>query len=236
MLRWRGACRGKPVATLSLRARRRRPSSCRAASADRREEGSVTIDTTEPESPGWWLDRLFRRLGDRRGHYDALDRYYVNENSIPVGADKQVGQAYQRLMAVSRTNFAELVVEAVRERMMPTGFRTGAAGDELGDSEAWAIWQANSLDADSALVHAASLSMGLGFVIVGPPPEQGERPLITPEDPREVIVETDPRRRRKVLAGLKVFRDDVASVDRAFVYLPGAVWEANRAVPAQSAD
>jgi len=194
------------------------------------------IDTTEPESPGWWLDRLFKRLGDRRGHYDHLDRYYNNENGIPVGADKQVKQAYQRLMDVARTNFAELVVEAVRERMQPTGFRTGAAGDELGDKDAWAIWQANSLDADSGLVHTASLSMGLGLTIVGPPPEKGERPLITPEDPREVIVETDPRRRRKVLAGLKVFRDDVASADRAFVYLPGAVWEANRAVPAQSAD
>ena len=85
----------------------------------------MTIDTTEPESPGWWLDRLFKRLAERRTHYDGLDAYYEGRNMAPPTSSREISQAYQRLMAVSRTNFAELVVEAVRERMMPVGFRTG---------------------------------------------------------------------------------------------------------------
>lgn len=186
----------------------------------------MPIDTQTPGEPGWWLKRLAKKLGDQQKHYDLLDGYMDGRNAIPVNADKEVRAAYERLMRISRTNFAELIVEAVRERMQPVGFRTGAAGDELGDAEAWRIWQANSLDADSALVHEASLSMGLAYTIIGGVDEEIEAPLITAEDPREVIVETDPRRRRKVLAGLKVFRDDVEGLDRAYLYLPGQVWRA----------
>jgi hypothetical protein len=133
-------------------------------------------------------------------------------------------------MAMARTNYAELVVEAVRERMTPVGFRTGAEGDDLGDSEAWRIWQANALDADSALVHRASLSMGDAYVIVGAVDPDIGAPLISPEDPREVITEQDPRRRRKTLAGLKLYHDDVAGEDVAYVYLPGRVHRYQRQV------
>jgi hypothetical protein len=191
----------------------------------------MAIDTTRPDTPGWWLARLLTRLSEKSANYDLLDSYYAGTNTIPVSATKTVRDSYQRLMAVSKTNFAELIVEAVRERMMPVGFKTGAANDELGDKEAWRVWQANSLDADSSLVHAASLSMGMGYVIVGPVDEEIGAPLITPEDPREVIAETDPRRRRKVVAGLKVYRDDVAGEDRAYLYLPGVVYRASRTAP-----
>jgi hypothetical protein len=189
----------------------------------------VPIDTTEPMSPGWWLARLLKRLGEKRDHYDLLDSYYDGTHDIPSHATREVSNAYRRLMDVSRTNWAELIVEAVRERMQVVGFRTGAGGDRLGDQDAWRIWQGNSLDADASLVHAASLSMGMAYVIVGPVDPETGVPLITPEDPREVIVETDPRRRRKVIAGLKTYRDDVAGVDRAYVYLPGVVYRAVRA-------
>lgn len=194
------------------------------------------IDTTEPGTPGWWLARLMGRLADKRAHYQRLDDYYDGRNSIPIASSKSVTDAYQRLMHVSRTNFAELVVEAVRERMMPVGFRTGAANDENGDEMAWRIWLANHLQAGSQMVGTASLSMGMGYVIVGDiDPELGV-PLITPEDPREVIVETDPRNRRKGLAALKVFRDDVAGVDRAYVYLPGGQQRFVRLAPMGDAE
>lgn len=189
------------------------------------------IDTTDPNSPGWWLSRLMTRLGDKRALYQHLDNYYDGRNSIPISATKSVSEAYQRLMHVSRTNFAELVVEAVRERMMPVGFRTGAEDDENGDKLAWRIWLANHLQAGSQMVTTASLSMGMSYVIVGDVDEDLGVPLITPEDPREVIVETDPRNRRKGLAGLKVFRDDVEGVDRAYLYLPGEQWRFVRPVP-----
>lgn len=193
----------------------------------------MPIDATEPRSPGWWLKRLLGKLGDNQDRYNNLDAYYRGENGIPAHAHKSVRDAYRRLMAMSRTNFAELVVEPVRERMVPAGFRTGAGGDEFGDAEAWRIWQANALDADSSLVHRWSLSMSLSHVIVGPVDPDIGAPLITPEDPREVVVELDPIRKRKALAALKVFSDDTAGVQRAYLYLPGVVVKAARPLPAE---
>jgi hypothetical protein len=128
----------------------------------------VPIDVSAPGSPGWWLNRLIVELGKRRTRYELLDTYYRGESRRSRAlATKATRQAYARLMALSRLNFAELVVEAVRERMKPVGFRTGAVPDGSGDAEAWRIWQANNLDADSDLVHTCQLSMSDAYVIVG---------------------------------------------------------------------
>lgn len=191
----------------------------------------MPIDTDTARSPGWWLRRLIRKLADQAPRYEMLDTYYRGLNGVPQLSTKAAVESYRRLMAISRTNYPELVVESVVERMLPVGFRTGADGDELGDDEAWRIWQANSLDADANIAFRAQLAMGDAYMIVGPVDDDIGAPLITTEDPREVIVETDPRRRRKVLAGLKVFRDDIDGVDRAFLYLPGRVYRAIRLAP-----
>jgi hypothetical protein len=191
----------------------------------------VPIDTQTPRSPGWWLARLMKKLGERQDRYNELEDYFTGAVSAPVNSTKAVRQAYQRLMRMAGTNFAELVVEAVRERMVVTGFRTGADGEDLGDKEAWRIWQANALDADSLLVHRSSLMMSDASVIVGGVDDEIGAPLITPEDPREVISEHDPARRRRVIAALKVFVDDVEGVQRAYLYLPGYVLRASRSAP-----
>lgn len=185
------------------------------------------IDVTRPQSPGWWLNRLHKQLGDRQRRLNKLDRYYKGDCDLPEGADN-CRDSYRRFQRKARANFAELVVEAVRERMMPVGFRTGASGDELGDKEAWRIWQANSLDADSSLVTRASLSMSDAYVIVGAVDDEIGAPVITAEDPRQVITAHDPIRRRKVVAAAKVFSDEVTGFDRAFLYLPGEVFQAQR--------
>lgn len=185
----------------------------------------MPIDTRQPGTPGWWLNRLITRLGDRQPYYDLFDRYYRGDANLPEGAEG-CRHAYRRLQQKARLNFGELVVEATRERMMVTGFRTG--DDRETDDTAWRYWQANSLDADQALVDRPTLSMGDGYVIVGPVDPELGAPLITPEDPRQVITEHDPTRRRKVTAALKVFVDDVFGVDRAYLYLPGRVIQAAR--------
>ncbi len=186
------------------------------------------IYTDVPQSPGWWLKRLMGQLVERRPRYDLLQSYYDGTNGIPAYADAAVRDAARRLIAMSGTNYAELAIEATRERMRPLGFRTGAQSDELGDAEAWNIWQANSLDADHKLIDSTALALSQAYAIVGAvDPELGV-PLITPEDPREVIAECDPARRRKVLAAAKVFHDDVYGTDVAYLYLPGYVVKAQR--------
>lgn len=186
------------------------------------------IATSVVNTPGWWIARLVPKLSAQASHCSTLNEYYEGTNGIPIASSKATRESYRRLMAMARLNMAELVVEAVRERMQPVGFRTGASTDELGDTEAWRIWQANSLDADSAIVHRAMLSMGDSFAIVGPVDVDLGAPLITPEDPRQVIIEPDPIRPRRARAAIKVWRDDVADRDRVYLYLPGFVVKASR--------
>lgn len=194
------------------------------------------IDAKQPNTPGWWLERLLKQLHQRNDSTNRLDAYLCGTNGIPITRTKATREAYQRLMHMARLNMAELVVEAPRERMAPVGFRTGADADAAGDGAAWDIWQRNSLDADSSIVHRSMLGLRYGYVIVGPVDPDIGAPLITPEDPRQVITEADPRRRRRTLAGLKVWRDEVAGVDHAYLYLPGQLAKAKRDIPAVGID
>lgn len=179
------------------------------------------IDAQTPEG------KLFRSLGQeligRRPHLDRLESYYRGTNGIPVHAGRAVKDSYRRLMEISRLNLARLIVEATRELMEPIGFRTGSVNDEMGDAEAWRIWQANSLDADHMLVDRATFSMSRAAMMVGPVDPEIGAPLITPEDPREVIVRHDAARRRKVVSGLKLYVDAIHEVDRA-VFFPQPGW------------
>lgn len=184
-------------------------------------------DAAQPDSPMWWLNRLMCRLSEKQNHYDRLDRWARGEPPLPTAPDRcdEIVRAFQRK---ARANWAGLIVDSVLDRMKVTGFRTGAAGDELSDAEAWRVWQANNLDADSGLVHRAKLSMGDAYVIVGDVDAATDEPLITVEDPRQVVTESDPVNKRRTVAALKVFADDAAEVDRAYLYLPGQVFKAER--------
>ena len=186
----------------------------------------MPIDATTPQ--GAIFARLLKELGARQDRYCQLDDYYRGDAPLPEGAEN-CKPAYRSFQAKARTNFAALVVEAVRERMVPTGFRTGAEGDDISDADAWRIWQANQLDADSGLVHRASLTMGDAYVIVGGPSSELDGvPVITPEDPRQVYAEHDPIRRRKATSAVKVYCDHEAGLDVGYLYLPGLVFRATR--------
>ncbi len=188
----------------------------------------MPIDTSVPGSPGWWLARLRKEMTDRNETLDRLWRYYTGDPDLPEGAEG-CRPAFQAFQQKARTNYPRLIVKAPRDRMVVTGFRTGADDDENGDREARDIWSANGLRVDSGDLHTFVLTMGLGHVIVGGPTEAtAGRPQVTVEDPRQVITAHDPANRRKVLAALKVFVDDVTDRDMAYLYLPGQVWVASR--------
>lgn len=181
------------------------------------------IQTTVPESAGWWLQRLGGKLDAQARRCSALARYYDNEAAIPAPATKALRMAYARLMSMARMNFAQLVVQAVQERMQVTAIRTGTDGSEQGDKAAWRIWQANHLDADSNILHTLQLALGVGYVMVGGINARTGAPLITIEDPRCVVTEQDPVDRRVSIAGLKLYRDPVFARWEAWLFLPGVV-------------
>lgn len=189
----------------------------------------MPIDTDSPESEGWWLQRLSRKLTDKQKRLKLLDDYYRGDPPLPQVADG-VKSAYQAFQKKARTNYARLIVEAVRQRMSVTAIVTGAeSSDENGDLEARRIWVDNGLHVESAEVHRSMLRMGDGYVIVGMD-EATKRPVITSEDPRQVVTEHDPARQRNVRAALKMFHDPITKRDLAYLFLPGRLRVAQRPV------
>lgn len=201
----------------------------------------MPIDTATPRSAGWWLEQLGRRMQARttgarwsqtarrrdvRPGLDLLDDYLRGDPPLP---DVSVGwrDALLPLIREARMNYAELVVESVRERMIPLGWATAVDADESGDEVAARVATANQLELRSADVFRSMLSMGEGSMIVGAPDAQTGIPVISAEDPREVITAIDPATGRAI-AALKLFRDEWTGEQLAYVYVPGAVWVARR--------
>jgi hypothetical protein len=189
----------------------------------------VPIDTQTPQSPGWWMMRLARKLADRQPRLDDLHARYIGDPPLPEGAEN-MRDAYRAFQKKARTNFAELIVDACRHRMQPVGFRTAVDSDDGGDQEAARIWEANDLDVEFADVLSNMLSMGDAYMIVGGPDSAIGAPVVTGEDPRQVVTIHNPVRQREVRAALKMFHDPEEERDLAYLYLPGEVWVASRPV------
>lgn len=181
------------------------------------------MDASVPQSPGWWLNRLSLELSFKAARLARLDAYARGDAPL-VDIAPTVREAYQRFQMRSRTNFAGLAVEAMLNRTQVTGFSTGSDGDSSADADAWRIWQANNLDADSAVLHRACFAMGEAAVIVGDLDPDTGIPVITVEDPRCVVTAMDTVRRHRTRAALKSFIDDWTGDEHAYLYLPGQVW------------
>lgn len=181
-----------------------------------------------PQTPAWWLDRLITELGARQARYGLLDRYLRSDPPLPPGPEKGVSKGFEYLRKRARVNWADMIVEALIERMSPIGVRTGIEGDESLDAEAWRIWEANDLDCQATELHRTKASLGDAYVIVGEVDPSIGAPRISMEDPRQIVGEFDPLDRSELSAALKVYIDEAANVDRAYLYLPGEVYRASR--------
>ena len=89
----------------------------------------MPIDITTPDSPGFWMARLSRELysSERQRRFEVLEAWYKGDPPLPEGASaaRSAFLAFQRF---ARSNFAALIVEALRERMRQRGIRTSTDG------------------------------------------------------------------------------------------------------------
>jgi hypothetical protein len=183
----------------------------------------MAVETSVPQSPGWWLSRLGHRLLSERKELDRLWNYAVGNPDLPSVPGVEPGEVLE-WMSVARANWAGLVIDSPVERMGVEGFRFGGAnGSKSADVDANRIWQENHMDADSDLVHYGALSQRRAYVLV----EQGAngRPVLTHETPRQMVVEHAQGNRRELAAGLKLWRDDWTGSTRATLWLPDRVYQ-----------
>jgi hypothetical protein len=185
----------------------------------------------EPGSPQEWRDRLLKQLEARALHTKVLEDYYDGDHPLPgpPGSMQRFAEAVAAFKNLSRlgvTNYVKLIADAPAERLRVVGFRFGDTANAEADDVAWAIWQRNELDADSAIVQHSSIVTGTAFALVWP--ENGLA-VITPEHPCQAIVAYKPGSRRQRAAGLKFWLEDDES-KRCVLYLPDKVykWFANK--------
>ena len=156
------------------------------------------------DDPAYWVgflgDLLTRRWQDSK----LYDHYYRGNHRLPSGPTR-AHATYRRLVEASKSNWAELVVDATAERLHVIGFRW--SGAESADLEVWDdLWQTNDLDAYSEQVHTESLVWGYAYVIVWPNDDGSIR--ITPEHPSEVITYGPADARDTTTMALKRWLDD----------------------------
>lgn len=189
----------------------------------------MSIETEVAYSPGWWMRRLFNMLVDRRRRtrLQLMLDYHRGHAPLPQGAEN-AREAFEAFQRKARSNFAELIVSAMSERMTPVGFRTALDDDATGDAEVGSLWVRAGLDVSASDVHDLMLALGEAFVIVGPLDDETGAPLVTCEDPRYMVADVDPANPRRLLAALKVLHDDAAQEDRAYLFVPGEVHVAVR--------
>lgn len=192
----------------------------------------MTINIEEPYSPGWWLNRLSAKLVERRKTYVDLFARYEGDSPVPPSL-RHAPEAAQRFFRTARTNFAEMVVKAVRYPLRIQAVATSVEHASTGDVAAWQLMRSSGMLGEMSAVHRNSLVAGRAYGMVGHHPVYG--PRYTSEDPREVITIQDPTVQAETIAAMKITHDDVADRDVAWLYLPGRVYRCSRRAGATTA-
>lgn len=184
--------------------------------------------TNVPGSPDWWLARLEKALGARQAELKRYKDYYAGDHPLSFTTSKY-RRAFGKLLRSLSDNWMALVVDAVAERLNVEGFRFGE--DSSGDKDAWRIWQANQLDADSEIAHTEAIKCGESAAIVWWGADSS--PEITVEDPQQVIVALEPGSRRRRAAALKCWVDE-EGFRYATLYLPDYIYKYRSSKPTDS--
>lgn len=179
------------------------------------------LDATLRGSAAWWLDALSIRLAARRSRIDRFEAYYRGDQDLRY-ASRKFRAAFGPLFDGYAENICQLIVDAAKERMHVIGFRMGGDRDLQADTDAWAIWQANQMDAWHTVAERISLVSEQAYIGVwrGDP-----EPRISVLDPRTTITAPDPENPSRRLAALRMWQDEWTGRMFATVYLPDATYK-----------
>jgi hypothetical protein len=173
-----------------------------------------------PQTPAAWLVYLEQKLVAQQREIQLFEDYYEGRHRLSF-ATLKFRQAFGQLFKAFADNWCEIVVDAPVERLFVEGFRFGS--DQPADQDAWEIWQANGLDAESVMAHTEAVKDGRAYLIVGPG-EGDEAPRITVEHASQVVIAHESGNRRRRLAALKKWRDE-DGYEYATLYLPDRIYK-----------
>lgn len=155
---------------------------------------------------------LATKLGTLSWPMRIVQSYYDGEQRLA-----NLGVSIPPSLSGVRTvvDWPRICVDPLVQRAVIDGFRLPGETDT--DTELWAHWQANNLDAEFPLCALDALTLGRGYMIVGSPDTPGDSPIVTVESPFNLAMNWDPRT-RKVTAAYQSY--EAEGVFRAVLYLP----------------
>lgn len=192
----------------------------------------IDVETLPPlgEAPsevgaGALLLRLSRDLADRKRleRLTLLHDWYFGRPPLPSVA-RNAREALREFHCHCRTNLAALIADAPADRQRVRGVRTSADSDSTGDRAAWELYRRMRMPLVAADALRLKYRFGESFILTGPPQEdEPDVPVVTAEDPRYVVAESDPMRPWLLRAGAKIVRDEAAGLDLAYLYRRGRI-------------
>lgn len=170
-------------------------------------------------TPEQWLPFLAKRLDARRPLVNRL-RSYVNGNAPLPEMGPNLRASWEAFQRKARVNYGGIACQSHANRIVARGVRVG---DDTGSPAAVAarrIYRNNRLPMQIADAVWDMVSTRVGYLVAGV--DSDGTALITAEQPEWFYAEPDPARPWLALAAIKVWRDEVESLDHALVWAPGA--------------
>jgi hypothetical protein len=193
-------------------------------------------------APGEWFDRLERRftantqtrwqdessrpecLRPRNQWLDTLWSYYSGDPPLPNVAP-EFQEIFRDTMRKSRSNYAEMCVTAMVDRMELLAVSTGTDGTPNGDDRAAEIMEDTGFTAQLKDVWTYAFAMREAYAMVVPTPFG---PTIHAIDPRRCVGIPDPTNPVRLRAALVKSYDVEADEEVAHLFLPGEKWTLTR--------
>lgn len=129
--------------------------------------------TSVTGSDDWWLMRLATELGEGLPRLGNLRKYRDGDAMLPVQAHERTRQSYIAFARRQRLHVVETIRDARTNRQRVVGFRTAAAGDELGDRLAWRMWRRSNMVVASREFFNDVADYGSAFLTVTGSPTPG---------------------------------------------------------------
>lgn len=176
-------------------------------------------ETGIPGTDDWWLVRLCNKLGEGLPRMGRLQSYRDGDALLPDNAlDAGTRESYRRFLRRARLHIVETLRDARTDRQGVVGFRTGAAGDDNGDIEAWENWTRNRMGIQSRQFFNDTADFGRAYILQIPSPTGM---MWTIRNEWTTISEQDSVRPWLTTAGISVGFDAIAGAEIVTLFRPG---------------
>jgi hypothetical protein len=139
------------------------------------------------------LKQLFQ---GERGHLDLIRRYWKGVQQLPEVIPTSAPREVRMMARIARVNVCKIIIDTLAQSLFVDNFRANGDADDDGgaggsDSDIWAIWQKNKMDARQSAIHRAAAAYGAAYAVVLPGTPV---PVIRPVSPRHMLAayEEDP--------------------------------------------